>query len=313
MTNPTEIVIDWSRLNKYKRMINVVVYCLSFTSRQRGVVTALERHKAELFILKMTQRESFAELNNKPEDNTGEKVKHDLAKLSPFVDNDYTIQLEGRLNKATISDDLEHRILLPAKHPAVVVMLRQMHEDNHHEGTEFMRSLVQQKFWVIGLRNALGGIKSECVRCRKPAVQPVHPHMADLPKERIEGNVYPFKSTGLDFFGLFQVTVLLRPLKYWCCLFTCLVARAVHIEVVKSLDTDGCLMAVTWFMARRGRTLTVISDNGTNFVGAAREFKGCFNEWDGDAMCERLAREQIDWNVNPPGAPNFGNLGETGK
>ena len=115
------------------------------------------------------------------EDNSGEREKHDLAKLSPFVDSDNTIRLKGRLSKATISDDLKHPILFSAKHPAVVLMLIQMHEDNHHEGTEYVRSLVQQRLWVIGLRNALRSINSKCVKCRKQAVRPIHPHMVDLP------------------------------------------------------------------------------------------------------------------------------------
>ena len=98
-------------------MINVVVYCLRFKSKQRGIVTALERQKSELLILQMTQRERFAELFSKLEDNTGEKVKHNLTKLSPFTDCDNTTRLRGRLSKATVSKELKHPIILSAKHP----------------------------------------------------------------------------------------------------------------------------------------------------------------------------------------------------
>ena len=141
-------------------------------------------------------------------------------------------------------------------------------------------------------------------------MQSIHRHMADSPKERVEGNVYPFKSTGIDYYGPFEVTVLRRSVKHWCCFFTCLVTKAVHIEVVNDLDTDLCMMAVTTFMAKPGKPHTIISDNGTNFAGAAREFKECFNQWDRDAMCERLARGQIIWKFNPPGAPHFGGIWE---
>ena len=48
--------------------------------------------------------------------------------------------------------------------------------------------------------------------------------------------------------------------------------RAVHIEVVPKLDTDSCLNAIMRFIARRGKSNTIISDNGTNVVGAEREF-----------------------------------------
>ena len=164
-------------------MLNVVVYCLRLESKQRGVLTSLEKQRAELVIIKSTQQESFVELVSKLEDNTGENVKHDLAKLSPSVDSDNILRLRGRLSRTTISDDLKHSILLATKHPAVVLMLREMHEVNHYERTECVRSQVQKRFWVIGLRDALRSIKSKCVRCRGLAVQPIHPHMADLPKE----------------------------------------------------------------------------------------------------------------------------------
>ena len=43
---------------------------------------------------------------------------------------------------------------------------------------------------------------------------------------------------------------------------------------------------------------------------AAREYKKCFNERIRDSICERLAREQIVWNCNPPGALQFGGIWE---
>ena len=125
-------------------------------------------------------------------------------------------------------------------------------------------------------------MSSECVRCRKPALQTVHPQMADLLKKRLEGNVCSFKSTGVGYFGPFEVTVLHRPVKHWCCLFALLVTRTVHAEVDKKLKTDACMMTITRYMARLSKPYTIISDNGTKFVGAARE---CFNEYNQEAIC----------------------------
>ena len=147
----------------------MVAYCLRFRAKQRGVVTALERQKAEVWIMQLTQCKSFVDLFSKLEDHSGEKVRHDLAKRSPFVESDNTIRLRGRLRKATISQDKKHSILLSAGRPSLVGLLRQMHEDNQHEGTNYVRSLVQQRFCVIGLRNALRSVQSKCVRCRKLA------------------------------------------------------------------------------------------------------------------------------------------------
>ena len=151
-----------------------------------------------------------------------------------------------------------------------MTMLRDLHFEHNHEGVEYVRSVIQQKFWIIGLRNALRIVKTSCVFCRKLRAQNKTPFMADLPPERLDYQSYPFTNVGVDYFGPFEVKLLRRSMKRWCCLFTCLTTRAVHIEVVRSLDTDSCLVAINRFIARRGKPTTIISDNGTNFVGSAR-------------------------------------------
>ena len=100
------------------------------------------------------------------------------------------------------------------------------------------------------------------------------------------------------------------PLKRWCCLFTCLTTRAVHIKVAQSLHTESCLAAVTRFMARRGNPNTIISDNGITFVGAANELKAFMNEWYKAKIESDLAQKRIVWKFNPPGGPHFGEVWE---
>ena len=304
-----ESILDWTRFSQFKRLLNMLVYCRRIKNKRRGPLMPDELNSAELTILQLSQRESYPELYEKLIKSSGKPAKNDLAKLCPFLDKQGTIRLKGRLNKSMLPDETKHPIL-SAKHPAIVLLVRQAHVDNHHEGTEHVRNILQQQYWITGLRNALRRIKYSCVQCRKAASQPFQPHMADLPKERVQQNVYPFSNTGVDYFGPFEVTFFRKTVKYWCCLFTCLVTRAVHIEVVNGLDTDACMMAITRFMARRGKPLKIISDNGTNFVGAAREFKECFSEWNQDAISENLAKQRVVWQFNPPGAPHFGGIWE---
>ena len=133
----------------------------------------------------------------------------------------------------------------------------------------------------------------------------IHPPVADLPRERLDEHVFPFTHTGFDYFGPFEVKFLQRTLKRWCCLFTCLTTSAIHIEVAQTLDTESCLAAVTRFIARRGYENTNISDNGTNFVGAANELKAFMNEWEKAKIENDLAQKKIVWKFNPPGAPHF--------
>ena len=130
--------------------------------------------------------------------------------------------------------------------------------------------------------------------------------MSELPVVRIEDNVTPFTNNGVDYFGPFSIKLFRRTVKRWICLFTCLSVRAVHMEIVQSLDTQSCLDAVHRFIARRGKPKTVISDNGTNFVGAANELKAAFKELNHSEMQRNLAQNGIQWTFNPPAAPHFG-------
>ena len=76
------------------------------------------------------------------------------------------------------------------------------------------------------------------------------------------------------------------------------------------MDTESCLAAVTRFTARRGYPNTIISDNGTNIVGAAKLLKAFMDEWDKAKIESDLAQKKIVWKFNPPEAPHFGGIWE---
>ena len=152
--------------------------------------------------------------------------------------------------------------------------------------------MLQQEYWIIGLVNALRKIKSSCIKCRHRNAHPIQSPMADLPRERLDEHAFPFTHNGVDHFGPLEVKFLRGTLKRWCCLVTCLTTRAVHIEVTQSLDTESCLAYVTRFIARPGYLKTIISDNGTNFVGAVNGLKASMNEWDKDKIESDLAQKK---------------------
>ena len=132
----------------------------------------------------------------------------------------------------------------------------------------------------------------------------------DLTTERFDYQSYPIIIVGVDNFGPFEVKLLRRTMKRWCSSFTCLTTRGLHIEVVRSLNTDSCLVAINRFIARRRKPATIISDNGTDFVGLARELKEYINSWNKDQITSDLARKNIVLQFNPPGAPHFGGVWE---
>ena len=139
--------------------------------------------------------------------------------------------------------------------------------------------------------------------------------MADLPKDRVSESP-PFTYCGVDIFGPFLVKERQSELKRYGALFTCLASRAVHIEVVATMDTDNhgsFIMALRRMIARRGNTRMIRSDNGSNFFGTENELKKAFQEMDHVKIKHFLQDKGTDWLVwikNTPAASNIGGVWE---
>ena len=201
----------------------------------------------------------------------------------------------------------KHPIILSCRCWGVELYLNHEHQLYHHEGVEYLRRMIQKRFWIIGLRNAPRSVKNNWVTCRRHA-SAILPQMSDVPQNRVEARLQPFTNCGVDCFGPLEVKLFRRTVKECVCLFICLGVRAVHFELVDRLNTAACLDAVHRFLARRGQPKTMLSDKGTNFVAAANEFKAAFSELKENAITKQLAENGIKWSFNPPAAPHFGGV-----
>lgn len=72
----------------------------------------------------------------------------------------------------------------------------------------------------------------------------------------------------MDFAGPIKyVTKTKKEAKAYLVLYACSLARAVHLDVVSSLDTKEFILKR--FIARRGRPKLIYSDNAKTFKAAA--------------------------------------------
>lgn len=137
--------------------------------------------------------------------------------------------------------------------------------------------------------------------------------MSDLSPERLSVSP-PFTYTGLDVFGPW--TVVARRTrggqalsKRWAVLFTCMSTRAVHIEVIMSMDSSSCINALRRFFAIRGPAKQLHSDCGTNFVGACNELE--FHKVIKETKVQRyINNEGCTWVFNPPHSSHMGGAWE---
>ncbi|XP_055634234.1 uncharacterized protein LOC129774508 [Toxorhynchites rutilus septentrionalis] len=150
-------------------------------------------------------------------------------------------------------------------------------------------------------------VAKACIQCKVTKSRPRCPRMAALPVQRVTPFQRPFSFVGLDYFGPITVSLGRRSEKRWVVLFTCLVIRAVHLEIAYSLTTQSCLMAITRFVSLRGPPLEIFSDNGTNFKGASRELLDQLHSINEECAGE-LTSAQTKWSFNPPASPHMGGV-----
>uniref|UniRef100_A0A182X1M9 Integrase catalytic domain-containing protein n=1 Tax=Anopheles quadriannulatus TaxID=34691 RepID=A0A182X1M9_ANOQN len=148
----------------------------------------------------------------------------------------------------------------------------------YHTKSQFkLKNMVRQNkccgawFHITNLWALVDRVAKDCQHCKITKSKPYTPRMSPLPVERLTAWVHPFSYVGVDFLGPVDVTNGRRNEKRYVAVFTCLVTRAVHLEMVYSLSTDACIMAIRRFVARRGTP--IFFDNGTNFVGARNILK----------------------------------------
>ncbi|XP_052809626.1 uncharacterized protein LOC128238092 [Mya arenaria] len=88
--------------------------------------------------------------------------------------------------------------------------------------------------------------------------------MAPLPASRVqESNA--FARTGVDYLGPLYVKAPEGSKKVWVCLFSCMVTRAIHLELVQDMTTEEFLLALKRFVSQRGVPSEILSDNANQF------------------------------------------------
>ncbi|XP_062565178.1 uncharacterized protein LOC134227602 [Armigeres subalbatus] len=322
-------IIDVNKFSRWNRLVRHVAYVRRFPMNVRrqlmkkmlitGPLEQEELAKAENYIFKTVQADAFSEeikilreAAREPWRNKRSLPKHSaLYKLSPHFDNEEIIRMDGRIDACEFAKgDAKHPILLPKCHHVTDLILSDMHVKFCHLNHQTALNEVRQKYYVPCLRTIYKRVRNRCQLCRIRNAQPQPPMMGELPPMRLKAFTRPFSFIGIDYFGPMLVTVGRRVEKRWGVLITCMTVRAIHIEIAHSLSTDSCIIAIRNFIARRGMPLEIISDCGTNFIGASRELKDAMLKIDQNKLTESFVSAQTKWSFNPPASPHFGGCWE---
>lgn len=321
--NSTDIIYDFST---YDRLIRTSALCKRFIAicrpsacRVIGALTSGELHSMRRHWVLQAQRENYHDemhcLTKDPPEPLDHKSK--LISLNPFIDGNGVMRVGGRLHHSTLSYDERHPIILPPKAHFTKLLVDRYHRRTLHGGVQLMSSVLRRQYWIVNARNAIRHRIHRCIICFRQRAETSKQLMGSLPSARVRSTVRPFLHTGIDYCGPFDLRASkgrgLKSYKGYISVFVCLTVKAVHIECVDGLTTESFLAAFRRFVARRGLPSDIYSDNGTNFVGAANEWRRQHQQLIHEAevkTAHTYVEEAINWHFIPPGSPHFGGIWE---
>jgi hypothetical protein len=253
--------IKYDNYSSVTKLLRVTAFCLQFIKILKGknlnksTLNNEDISEVEEWWIKHIQHKSFPEVYLK----SSKKSQSNLEKqLGLFIDSNGIIRCKGRFENSDLTESARFPILLPSSDKFTYLIIKRIHEKVLHSGVSQSLSALRLKYWVPRGRATVRKVIHDCLICRRTEGGPYKmPQMAPLPKSRVcEGT--PFLNTGLDYLGLSYTKVNAELKKVWICLFTCMITRAIHLEIVGDMTTVSFLNCLRRFIATRGTPQEII-------------------------------------------------------
>ncbi|GFX95230.1 integrase catalytic domain-containing protein [Trichonephila clavipes] len=198
--------------------------------------------------------------------------------------------------------DIRLPIILPSNYPVVKALIIYKHVQLAHAGVQMLMYILRESYLILKGRKTIKEVIKTCIICKRFNAKPISVSEGLLPQDRVR-DAAVFEIIGLDLAG---PLILKNGEKNWILILTCVVYRAIHLELLTSVSTDSFLLGLNRFIARRGRPSVIYSDNGTNFKGAYLLYQ--------KMNLEKLKNVEelnpISWKFIPPQVPWWGGFWE---
>ena len=304
-----------TKFSNWKKKVGVAAAVIKALNlfKKRIMSSSEVTNMAQSFIISEVQRQGFPDVYSRLK--SGKQISGDdrLASLSPWMDKYQVIRVGGRLQQGDFTHEEKHPILLPPRSDVTVSILASCHTNTKHQGRLITTAAVRQSgFHILNPRSVISNFIKSCTVCQRLRGELLSQKMAELPRDRVERTA-PFEQTGMDVFGPYFIidgkstrrTTASK--KVYVLLLTCLFSRAVHLEMLTSMDTPTFIMAFRRFIAIRGNCRLVRCDNGTNFVGAKNQSEDHLDE---TAIRDDLQSRGCKWEFLPPRASHMAGVWE---
>jgi len=279
--------------SSYRKIVRMVAWILRWrkcSEKVKGSLTAQEERDAESKLWKLVQEEVYFDGHSS------------LKELRAKRDQQGLWRVQTKILERNDTEAFRLPVLLPYNHPLTRMIVATEHKKRNHCGVQVLQNILREELWIPKSRRIIREVVNACGNCRRHLAKSGETDQGPLPVDRVRDTAV-FEVIGIDLGGPLY---LRSKQKVWFVIFTCAVYRAIHLEVVLTLSTEGFLLALRRFVARRGRPTTIYTDNGTNFEGASNALKAL--DW--DKVVKDTCVEKMKWVFIPPSAPWWGGFWE---
>ncbi|XP_038153297.1 uncharacterized protein LOC119791326 [Cyprinodon tularosa] len=265
-------------------------------------------------IIRSVQQETYAEEMECIRTQREIPKNSPLRMLDPFIDEDGLLRVGGRIQASQLGYEEKRPLIIPGMHHVASLLVKHHHVETQHQGRQFTEGAVRSAgYWIVGAKRCVSSLIFKCITCRKLRGTCAVQKMADLPPDRLSMEP-PFTNVGIDAFGPWTISARRTRGGYaddkrWAVLFTCLSTRAIHLEVIESMDSSSFINALRRFLAVRGPVKQIRSDRGTNFIGACKDL-GISSNIDNNVVRRYLSEKGCTWTFNPPHSSHMGGAWE---
>ncbi|CAM1298626.1 Uncharacterised protein r2_g835 [Pycnogonum litorale] len=263
----SEMLINVSKYSSLTKLLRITALMFKYIKKCRREnvnteITVEDLKQAQVWWDLRTQQQKFEDILGAIKNNKSNSLKDQLLL---FTDENGLIRCRGRLQNSESDYDAKYPILLPRQDHYTTLIIKKSHENVLHSGTSQTLAEVRQRYWIPKGRSEVKRALSECRICRKSEGGPYRvPPMPPLPEERVNRRT-PFDETGFDYLGPLYVKYDNKKKKVWICLLTCLVTRAITLEIVNDLTAFEFILCLRRFIASRGKCSRITCDNAPQF------------------------------------------------
>ncbi|CAL4163767.1 unnamed protein product, partial [Meganyctiphanes norvegica] len=217
------------------------------------------------------------------------------------------IKCRGRLGNLQDSQIQNDPILVNGGHPFVRGFIGYLHRHFNCSSKRYTLNKVRQFMHGPNLTKAVDSICRSCYTCKLLRAKPYkYPKAPPLPSARLIARS-PFAVCGVDYCGPFKVRQGRGRVKVWIALFTCMVSRAVFLQIVPDNSAESFLHALKALAWTYKHPSVLMSDNATCFRAANKILLEMREQL---KVKKELDAKGIKWIFTPTSAPWFGAIYE---